>query len=172
MQEYTLIRSKKRRRSVAMKISPTGEIIVRAPVLMPKFMIDRFVREHESWIIKQKTRTAIPSLPLIPHLDSPRSLEDFIKMKVKHYSTIMNLFPARLRFRNVRSYWGSCSPAGVISFNHHLLYAPREAVEYVIVHELAHLKYRGHGIRFWDLVRKYYPRANEMRRALRQIPRE
>lgn len=53
--------------------------------------------------------------------------------------------------------WGSCSPTGQIILNPHLVKAPRECIEYVIIHELAHLEHRGHGPEFWKLVEKHVP---------------
>lgn len=169
--QYKLVRSKNRRRSVAMQMTPAGELVVRAPVLMPKFFIDRFVAGHRQWVEKQEKMLAKPKLPLKKYFVSATILERFIREQVAKYEGVMDLHPSRLRFRHVKSYWGSCSPAGVISFNHHLIYAPKGAVEYVIVHELCHLRYRGHGQRFWELVKKFYPKTGEMRRVLRQISR-
>lgn len=170
--EYKLVRSKNRRRSVAMQMTPAGTLVVRAPVLMPKFFIDRFVAGHAEWVQKQKIKAQKPRLPLKKYFASSIELEKYLREKVWEYSLKLGLTPSRLRFRHVKSYWGSCSPSGVISFNHHLLYTPPQAVEYVIVHELCHLKYRGHGVRFWDLVKKYYPATPAMRKVLRQISRQ
>lgn len=167
--QYTLIRSKNRRRSVSLQVSRSGELVVRAPFRMPKFFIDRFVSQHQDWVEKQKVERAKPKPLPVKHFSSRETLEKYIRMKTEHYAEITGLSPARLRFRQVKSYWGSCSPGGVISFNHNLMYAPPRAVDYVIVHELCHLKYRGHGKRFWDLVTRYYPQANDMRRVLRQL---
>lgn len=169
MVQYRLIRSKNRRRSLSMKVDSQGEVVVSAPILMPKFFIDRFVSGHTQWIIKQKkTRQEVhPKLRM--YFQSPGELETYIRHKTLEYSKVVGLYPTRLRFRHVKTYWGSCSIRGAISFNQNLQYAPPEAVDYVIVHELCHLKYRGHGIRFWDLVKKYYPQTNEMKSILRHI---
>ena len=169
--QYTLIRSKNRRRSLALQMTPAGTLVVRAPVLMPKFFIDRFVAGHTHWVEKQLRMAQKPKPVLKKHFASPSALETFIRQTVHAYSDLTGLHPSRLRFKHVKSYWGSCSPSGVISFNHHLLYAPPQAVEYVIVHELCHLKYRGHGVHFWDLVQKYYPQTVQMRKVLRSISR-
>lgn len=171
MQTYTLIRSKKRRRSATLRVIKGGEIVVRAPVFMPKFMIDKFVSSHQVWIDKQIKKVNIPTKPKV-QLRTKDELEEFVKDLITKYEKITGLYSSSLRFRSVKTYWGSCSPSGVISFNTHLVYAPSEAVEYVVVHELCHLRYRGHGPRFWALVHKYFPRANEMRKVLRQIGRE
>jgi len=171
--QYTLIRSKNRRRSAALRVTASGEIVVRAPLYMPKFFLDRFVASHKNWIDKQKIKLekARSSKPQVKHFYSVQDLQDFIINKVGIYQERTGLKPRSLKFKKVKSYWGSCSGIGVISFNIHLIYAPPEAVEYVIVHELCHLKWRGHGPRFWALVNKYYPKANEMKGVLRHIGR-
>ncbi|WP_299855267.1 M48 family metallopeptidase [uncultured Roseobacter sp.] len=53
--------------------------------------------------------------------------------------------------------WGSCSPSGQIILNPHLIKAPRECIEYVLVHELAHLKHHHHGAQFWALIDRQLP---------------
>ena len=170
MQMYTLIRSKRRRRSAALKVTPQGEIVVRAPLFMPKFMIDRFVSSHSDWIVNQIKSIKNRTTPNKKYFELS-SLEKFIKSKVQEYSQIIGLKPNSIKFRQVGSYWGSCSPLGDISFNSHLVYAPQEAVEYVIVHELCHLRYRGHGIRFWKMVEKYFPEYKSSKKVLRELGR-
>jgi predicted metal-dependent hydrolase len=68
----------------------------------------------------------------------------------------------------MRSQWGSCSSSGDITLNTALLQLPQRILDYVIVHELAHRRYSGHGIRFWNLVESAYPRAREVRKELRK----
>lgn len=166
---YTLIRSL--RRTVSLQVKRGGEVVVRAPHLYPKYLIDRFVESKTKWLEKRLNEQSKPkSIP------TPFCTEDQLKILIQkhvvHYSSLMSLTPRSLRFTRVRTYWGSCSPTGVISFNLKLIETSPEVVEYVVVHELAHLRWRGHGIRFWDLVNKYYPQANEIRRSLRQHPRD
>lgn len=154
-----------------MSVTRTGELVVRAPILMSKFIIDKFVFGHTKWIAKQSERAVKPAAKLIPYFDSLPSLEKFIREKVLQYTSTTGLKPSGIKFRKVKSYWGSCSPEGIISFNIHLKYAPLAAVEYVVVHEMCHLKYRGHGVKFWKLVQNYFPKTKEMRSVLRHIAR-
>jgi predicted metal-dependent hydrolase len=80
-------------------------------------------------------------------------------------------FGASIRKISVRdnsSRWGSCSRDGSISLNFRLLFMPAEILDYVIIHELAHTKYRSHGPRFWAIVEKAEPRYLERRKWLRQ----
>lgn len=167
--EYKLIRT--RRLSVSLQIKKGGEIVVRAPILYPKYLIDKFVKSKEKWLSKrlaEQKKLAKPRMKFCTEAE----LKELIKQNISKYADLMGLQPKSLRFTSVRSYWGSCAPTGVISFNLKLIETSPEAVEYVVVHELAHLRWRGHGIRFWELVNKYYPQANEIRRSLRQHPRD
>jgi len=70
--------------------------------------------------------------------------------------------------RDQRSRWGSASRSGRLSLNWRLILTPPYVLDYVVVHELAHLRVSGHGPRFWTLVRKHAPETDEARRWLRQ----
>lgn len=166
--QYTLIRAKKR--TLSLQVGKGGEVIARAPYLMPKFMIDRFVEEKSSWIAKRIQEMQKP-VPAKVEYFSEEELKVYVKSEVSKYSQIMGLKPTGLRYTHVHTYWGTCAPSGVLSFNLSLRYTPPGAVSYVVVHELSHLRWKGHGVRFWAMVEKYYPKTKEMRKLLRQIPR-
>lgn len=77
---------------------------------------------------------------------------------------LMGLAPTRVYVRVLRRAWGRCWPGGSVSFSYHLIMAPREVLDYVVVHELAHLKERNHSTRFWALVAAHHPEY-QLRRA-------
>lgn len=166
--QYTLIRARKR--SLSLQVNGKGEVIARAPLFLPKFMIDRFVKEKSAWVEKRIKEMNKPKLAKVEHF-TESALRKYIEKEVEIYSTQMDLYPSGLRYTNVRSYWGTCAASGLLSFNLSLRYTPKGAVSYVVVHELAHLRWRGHGKRFWDMVNKYFPATKEMRAILRKIPR-
>lgn len=166
--QYTLIRSRKR--TLSLQVTPSGELIARAPYLMPKFLIDRFVKDKSTWIAKRLKEMTKPIAQKIEYFTED-NLKKYIESEIKKYSTLMGCRPAGLCFTHVRSYWGTCAPSGKLSFNLALRYTPKEAVTYVVIHELSHLRYHGHGQRFWDFVIKYCPNAKESLALLRQIPR-
>lgn len=166
--QYTLIRARKR--SLSLQVNAKGEVVARAPLFMPKFLIDRFVKEKSAWVEKRIKEMSKPKETKVEHF-TEEDLKIFIEKEVKKYSKQMELFPSGVRYTNVRSYWGTCSPTGLLSFNLALRFTPAGAVTYVVVHELAHIKWRGHGKRFWDLVTKHYEQTKEMRSILRKIPR-
>lgn len=158
---YRLIRAHKR--TLSLQVNRAGEVIARAPFLMPKFLIDNFVTAKKGWITKQQKAVLSPKPMPTSYFTLPE-LESYIRHEVTKYSRVMQLYPEKVRFTTVRSFWGTCSPRGVISFNLALRCAPAEVVTYVIIHELAHLKYRGHGQRFWALVTAHCPQV-KLRRA-------
>jgi predicted metal-dependent hydrolase len=75
----------------------------------------------------------------------------------------------RLQIRAQRTLWGSCSPrTGTLSFNARLIMAPPAVLDYIVVHELAHFRWRGHGPRFWERVARFCPEHKTHRRWLRE----
>ncbi len=74
----------------------------------------------------------------------------------------------KVRIRDADSRWGSCSSKNDIMISLRLLFMPLQIIDYVIVHELAHTKYRGHGIRFWQLVEKVMPEYREIKKWLKE----
>ncbi len=81
-----------------------------------------------------------------------RAGRDLLVRRVQHFSERMKLYPKTLSFRSQKTRWGSCSSDGCLSLNWRLVIAPLEVIDYVVVHELAHLRYYNHSPNFWYLV--------------------
>ena len=64
----------------------------------------------------------------------------------------MQVYPNKIRIKKIKYAWGSCTSKKNITFNSELIYYDKNVIEYVIVHELAHLKYMNHQKEFWKLV--------------------
>jgi predicted metal-dependent hydrolase len=95
-----------------------------------------------------------------------------IDRMVARHAAALGVAPARITLRDTRSRWGSASRKGTLSFSWRLILAPPEALETVVVHELAHLRVFGHGARFWDLVASRQPDHVAWRRWLRSHSHE
>lgn len=89
-------------------------------------------------------------------------------VRAKEASQRMNVTYRRLIVRGQRTRWGSCSQRGTLSFNWRLLMAPPEVLDYVVMHEVAHLKHLNHTKRFWTLLARHCPEWRERRRWLRE----
>jgi len=88
--------------------------------------------------------------------------------RLEHWAKITGLQPQGLKIRPYKSRWGSCTARGQISLNTLLVMAPQEVLDYVIVHELCHLKHLNHSRAFWQLVEHFCPTPKQHRLWLRQ----
>ncbi|WP_419769549.1 MAG: M48 family metallopeptidase [Candidatus Marinarcus sp.] len=112
--------------------------------------VETFLPKHKSVVDFYRTK----SLECIPEI-------------VSKYSNMMSLFPTELKFRKNKSRWGSCSYNNSISLNIFLMKFPLSVIEYVVVHELAHIKHKNHSKKFWDFVALYCPHYKEQERLLK-----
>ncbi|WP_320034381.1 SprT family zinc-dependent metalloprotease [Halarcobacter sp.] len=98
-----------------------------------------------------------------------RNLDRFYKLEaqkmipklVNEYSELMQLFPTAIKFRKNKRTWGSCNYKNELNFNTLLMKFPIPLIEYVVVHELAHIKHKNHSKRFWNCVEEYCPDYKE-----------
>jgi predicted metal-dependent hydrolase len=106
----------------------------------------------------------------------PRRVMDFLRAearprlgaRLRARAGDMGLTPARLDLRDTRSRWGSCTRDGRIMLSWRLVMAPVDVQDYVIVHELAHLRHFDHSAAFWTLVDRYAPRRHAAERWLKR----
>jgi predicted metal-dependent hydrolase len=102
-----------------------------------------------------------------------RALELFAPV-IERNARQMNMPYRKLAVRRQRTRWGSCSARGTISLNCCLLFQRPEVLQYLLVHELAHVRHMNHSARFWDLVARYCPDCRRLDRELldgwRRVP--
>ena len=89
--------------------------------------------------------------------------------KVEYFSKLMGLEYEEIKFKKMRSRWGSCSSKKIITLNTNLLKIPNEYIDYVVVHELAHLVHMNHSKNFHALVLKYIPHATKIRKNFKNL---
>jgi predicted metal-dependent hydrolase len=160
MRDYELIRSK--RRSLALQVTPDLRVVVRAPTRLSKREIERFVREHEAWIDehikKMRLQKQAHPEPTQEDIAALRALaQKVLPERVAHFSRVMALTPTNVRITAARTRFGSCSPKNALCFSLYLMRYPLEAIDYVVVHELAHIVYKNHGKDFYALIESILP---------------
>ncbi|HTL71230.1 MAG TPA: SprT family zinc-dependent metalloprotease [Candidatus Eisenbacteria bacterium] len=163
-----------RRRTLALQITEEGRLVVRAPRHVSDSEIRRFVREKSAWIDRmaaraaERARTAPP--PLSP--EEEKSLKvlarDAFIERACRYAARMGVTFRRIRLMSAKTRWGSCGPGGNLSFNWRLIRAPLDVLDYVVVHELAHLVEPNHSPRFWSKVAEYCPAFRDAKLWLRR----
>ncbi|MEA1891640.1 MAG: SprT family zinc-dependent metalloprotease [Campylobacterota bacterium] len=95
--------------------------------------------------------------------------QEYLPLRVEYFAQIMNLDYKEIKFKKMRARWGSCSSQRVITFNTQLIKLKKEQIDYVVVHELAHLVYMNHSRKFHDLVQSYIPNAKNIRKEIKTI---
>ena len=165
--DYTIIRSS--RRSLALQVKADGTVIVRAPKLISRREIDRFVTAHRDWIDAQLAKR-VPANPLSDaelRTITAAAREDLTR-RCSYWAGRIGVTWSRISIRHQRSKWGSCSAQGNLNFNCLLMLAPEPVRDYVVVHELCHRRYMNHSKAFWNEVARVYPDYEAARRWLKE----
>lgn len=166
---YTVKRSN--RKTVGLEITSDCEIIVRAPKRMGDREIAEFVNKYRSWIDKNLPE-AKKRAEKIRNIDNNeenlrRAARETIPAIVERYSKIMELRPTSIKITSAKKRFGSCSSKNGLCFSWRLMAYPTEAIEYVVVHELAHIKHHNHSTKFYKLIEKYMPDYKERQKLLK-----
>lgn len=172
MADYTLIRSN--RRTLSLEITPALEILVRAPRRCPQKDIEAFVASHATWIEEHLERQQRRQAAMAVSPERERALRQLaatvIPARVAYYGKVMGLTPAHVRITGAKTRFGSCSSRNWLCFSWRLMLYPAEAVDYVVVHELAHMRHHDHSAAFYALVASVLPDHTARRAMLRQPP--
>jgi predicted metal-dependent hydrolase len=159
------------RRTIGLSIGPQGLSVV-APQTAPWSAIEAVLQRKAAWVLRhlrqQAERPASPWPEPTPALLA--QARAMLAERVAYYSPQLGVQPARLRLSTARTRWGSASSRGTIALNWRLVLLPPALCDYVVVHELAHLREMNHGPAFWALVRAVLPDVEQRRAALRRIP--
>ena len=194
--DYSVRRSARARHS-RITIQDDASVVVVLPERAPAREAGELVTRHRAWVDRnvarvQARRRALALRPSLSHgrlltingqaqivratTDNERAaLERRLRRaaraaileRVAARAPEMNVAVKRVTIRDQRTRWGSASRTGTLSFSWRLALTPDWVLDYVVVHELAHLRVHGHGRQFWQLVAEHTRRASEARKWLR-----
>ena len=140
------------------------------PRWMTREAIDDVLESHRGWIAREQARQ-VPRLGLeglvVSESEGRRAARELVGMIVDDEAAALAVSYRRVEIRGQRTRWGSCSALGTLSFNWRLVLAPFEVLDYVVVHELCHLRQPDHSSRFWQLVASRRPQWRLQRDWLR-----
>ncbi len=138
---------------------------------MSQVDVEQVLREKRAWIEKQRRRQA-PRLGLerlaVSESEARIGARELVSALAEEEAEWLGVAYGRIRIGDQRTLWGSCSRGGTLSFNWRLVLAPVEVLDYVVVHELCHLRFLDHSRRFWRLVEERRPHWREQRAWLRE----
>lgn len=173
--EYNLKKSKKAR-NLRLTVNLEGNLTVTVPWFCSFWQARRFINKKSGWILKSvnrfKSREGSSLLVKAGRRDYNKLKEKarlFAYDRVRKYNEYYNFDYNRISIRNQKSRWGSCSVRNNLNYNFRIILLPRDLADYIIVHELCHLKEMNHSKRFWNLVEETVPDYKDMRKRLRNI---
>lgn len=167
-----------RRKNIALVIDRNARLVVRAPFGTSRAVIDAVVQAHPDWIARNLARQRQRMAQQMP-APSPQEeaqlrqrAQELLPQRVDYWARRMGLTPAGVRITAARSRYGSCSGQGSLCFSLFLLLSPPEAIDAVVVHELAHLRHRNHGPDFYRLVESVLPDYRQRTKRLVKPPQK
>ena len=169
--EYQLIRS--RRKTLAIEITRDARLVVRAPLRCSQARIEQFLTEKQTWITlhlqkMQQRRENHPEPTPEEEALLRKKARNLLPGLVNRYAVQMDVQPAGITITGARTRFGSCSPKNRLSFSFRLMDYPMEAIEYVVVHELAHILHKNHSAAFYAEIEKILPDWRTRNRLLKQ----
>ena len=163
--EYNVEVRRSKRKSTAIKITADMQIVVFVPLYVSGNEIERMVISKSKWIDEHmlKVQSTIDERGKLEKITFEQVKElanqavEYIPKRVKYYAEKENFVYNKITIKNLVSRWGSCSTKGNLNFNCLLMLTPDYVIDYIVVHELCHLREMNHSEKFWAEVEKIMP---------------
>ncbi len=168
---YTLKKSK-RAKNIRLSINSSGHVNLTLPWYIPKIAGTTFIKQNQEWIfdkLKRLPKNTKPTHTKAQITALKIKTRELARNRLEHFNLHYQFKFNRITIRNQKTRWGSCSSNKTLSFNYKLALLPKELSDYIIVHELCHLKEMNHSHKFWSLVAQKVPNHKALRRKLKSI---
>ena len=157
--DYKLVRSK--RKTIELSIDDDFLPLVKAPLKMSTQEIESFINKHKKWIEKQTITKREHDEKFLLSDKEERVLKikalPYLTERTKYFADNMGVKYSGIKITSAKKRFGSCNGKNSICYSWHLMQYPPEAIDYVVVHELAHIIYKNHSKDFYKLIEKYLP---------------
>ncbi len=169
---YLLKRSKCARR-LRVAVTRDAQLTMTIPYYMPRKLAEQFLQQKATWILQHlaEAQRLVSKEPKKDtrkdFLEKKKRAFDFVTHRIVELNKLYGFSFAKVSIRNQKTRWGSCSRRGNLSFNYKIIDLPDVVADYLIVHELCHLKEMNHSVRFWKLVSIVVPDYKQMRKKLK-----
>ncbi|PIT92793.1 MAG: metal-dependent hydrolase [Candidatus Harrisonbacteria bacterium CG10_big_fil_rev_8_21_14_0_10_42_17] len=162
-------------RRLRLAVHRDGSVHFTAPVGMSFFVVERFVHSKRRWLFRKIAffKTIDTKLVRVFSKKDYLSYKDqalqLIQGRVQHFNSFYDFSFNAISIKNQKTRWGSCSRKGNLNFNYKLLFLPKVQRDYIVVHELCHLKEMNHSMKFWRLVQKTIPNYLNIKKRITKI---
>ena len=162
--DYTLIRSK--RKSVSIQVDADCNITVRAPMRTSQKEIDKILLEKKAWLEKAIISQREKKKGIKEYSEEDIKLlrkkaKEIIPQKVEYYANLMQVNPNSVKINSAKKRYGSCSGENNLNFSLYLMDKDERFIDYVVVHELAHIKHHNHSKDFYKFIEQFMPDYKE-----------
>ncbi len=169
MVEYDIVYSSRSTLSLCIK---DGKLVVRAPYGATREKIDEALAAHEEWITQnvERQNNKRERFERLTDRDIEQlksAARDTLPRKVAYFAERMGIKYGRITVTSAKTRFGSCSSDGDLSFSYRLMTYPDAAIDYVVVHELAHIKEMNHSPRFYAIIEEQLPDYKERKKLLK-----
>lgn len=171
--EYTL-KVNKRSKGFRLSVRQGGECLLTVPRFVPQFIINQFLKNRSGWI-EEKLANSL-RLNNGAFKSKKEKNTEYLKYKVEalslvldrldYFNRIYNFEWKNIAIKNQKTRWGSCSSKGNLNFNYKIVLLPAKSTDYIIIHELCHLRELNHSREFWSLVSQAMPDYKIVRKSL------
>lgn len=168
-----ILKTSRRVKRMRLTIYCDGNLVATRPQGLSENLVERFIIQKADWILSKLEHFKKFKGNLFFKNDKTEYLKHkekalrFIASRVKYLNMHYNFQFNKINIRNQKTRWGSCSKKGNLNFNYKVALLPARIADYIIVHELCHLKEFNHSERFWNLVIKTAPDYKDIRKELR-----
>lgn len=167
------IRKSKKARSMRISIKSDGSVVATYPARVALKHILELIDSKIDWI-QEKVSEMKARKPILVLKHTPKERKEYFKQahtlvlnKLEAFNQYYNFSYKNVFIRNQKTRWGSCSSKKNLSFNYKIIFLSQELQDYLIVHELCHLKEMNHGSDFWELIGRQIPEYKILRKTLR-----
>jgi len=157
----------RRARRYLLRVEHDGRVRVTIPRGGSKREADAFVQRHTDWVARQRARLTPSAFGAEERAALRERARTELPPRLLEIAAQHQLTVAAVSIRNQRTRWGSCGRDGTISLNWRLVLMPADVRDYVLIHELMHLKRLDHSPAYWKLVAAACPGYREARQWLR-----
>jgi predicted metal-dependent hydrolase len=151
-----------------------GSVLLTTPSYVSEGVAEKFIREKIGWLTSKiiffKNLADSPTEKRISggYLKYKDDAHALIERKVEYFNNVFGYRYNRISIKDQKTCWGSCSKWGNLNFNYKILFLSETLQDYIVVHELCHLKELNHSKRFWNLVAKTIPDYQDNRNELKK----
>lgn len=168
--EYKVIRHHRRKQTV-ISVNPMGQVSVKTGIFTSDKAIKEYINKNLKWIETQKEYFAnkYHHRIIINKNDIKSVKKEFypeIKRITDKYAQLMNVNPKHIKITSAENRWGSCSADKAICYSYRCAFLSQRCKEYIVVHELSHIKELNHSKNFYNVVKEYMPDYKEAEKEL------